>query len=849
MATGDQQTDHLSIPDPAAVGADADAAETAADDAEATRTGGTHSQQGTIAAGDSVQGLASSAATDADDAQQSAQAASRQAVSRLHQARAEPNYWTDRDKVDQKRFSGGAAKTDRGTIIIPAGDSVTVRWEAPPIKLRGEDIPPRPIYFLIVQIAPIKGAAGMLTCTLTSRDTNDPPGGWPRAFSEGPAGIYTHSFTPWESGRWHELEIANGGAEAVEILTPTVTDEPIQAAVPPLQPVPVAQRVGVTRDALPFRAPYVSGRRARESKLLDAVVGPAGSDSDAGTLRAPYASISAAPTAVDQLVGLIRGGQWRETWDSAQGQHLVGVKSGAPEGGGLPVVSAYDQVPEGDFSQAQGPVYQADVTVPGESGELDGYDNVTAMAVLKSAAAPAPSGVGELLEQVPDVETCEATPGSCYAAYQDQSASLVRFYVHLPDSGTPSGSAYRTEVTTRSRTIDASSGGNEGPDDVVVTGLHILGSIAGYGPAPLPGRSVLERSVVEGGHTHHSVIGSGSRVEDVLYTGSVPGMSGSALTFYEGDAGGGNATARRVSFLGVHDCVLCHNSNGEIFGTLRFEDVRAYDCHEVITVQDCQRVEVRDLYAADVAEWLKINATPEAGIVEGAWVNGCEGGGVKEQGGSPHLPYFELTDSIIKTKQLPESTDYGAVGAITCADTDEALVEDCIFWGYSPTNETASGRCSVFAGVGDGMTMRRNILIAQGTDTHYAGFHSDIDLGGSLGSTENYKADYNAYILVGGKDAPIWGTDNNPESDSTIKSLDKLQAVTGEEQHSILIDLRDDPRGLKAIFRDPLNGNFRFAATEEAQRVAALGAGPREVPAAWPEKPTQTEAVRAIERL
>ena len=73
------------------------------------------------------------------------------------------------------------------------------------------------------------------------------------------------------------------------------------------------------------------------------------------------------------------------------------------------------------------------------------------------------------------------------------------------------------------------------------------------------------------------------------------------------------------------------------------------------------------------------------------------------------------------------------------------------------------------------------------------------------------------------------------------------------DQHSMYVDLSADPRGIQALFVDPINGDFRWAQTDVARRCAAFcktnNVGPAAVTSRWPLVPTVDEAVRLISGL
>ncbi len=109
--------------------------------------------------------------------------------------------------------------------------------------------------------------------------------------------------------------------------------------------------------------------------------------------------------------------------------------------------------------------------------------------------------------------------------------------------------------------------------------------------------------------------------------------------------------------------------------------------------------------------------------------------------------------------------------------------------------------------------------------------------------TGNDKWNNNVYILLKG-DKIAWTT-SNPEANnggSVIQNFDEWQKQSGQDKNSLFFDLRNDPRGLKAIFADPDNGNYDLANTPEGYQVAALGAGMTTPLNCFLQKPTYEQA-------
>jgi hypothetical protein len=105
----------------------------------------------------------------------------------------------------------------------------------------------------------------------------------------------------------------------------------------------------------------------------------------------------------------------------------------------------------------------------------------------------------------------------------------------------------------------------------------------------------------------------------------------------------------------------------------------------------------------------------------------------------------------------------------------------------------------------------------------------------------------NVYILLKGN--KIEWTTSNPSANggsSLIQNFDEWKRLSGQDKNSLFFDLRNDPRGLKAIFVDPANGNYDLANTPEGYQVAALRAGMLSPLNCFLQKPNYEQAVDFI---
>ena len=182
-------------------------------------------------------------------------------------------------------------------------------------------------------------------------------------------------------------------------------------------------------------------------------------------------------------------------------------------------------------------------------------------------------------------------------------------------------------------------------------------------------------------------------------------------------------------------------------------------------------------------------------------------------------------------------------------DGTKLIVQNSIIHikSLKPINSNAIGGYFITGNSTPGTTLKayKNIFICEADSTKR--------MFAALTSTDNGVAstidewDYNVYILLKGKKFQWIVTNPSTNNGSPfVSSFEEWQHQSGQDKHSLFFDLRTDPRGLKAIFSDPENGDYALANTLEARQVAALGAGMIDPINCFIKKPTYEEAANII---
>ena len=576
-----------------------------------------------------------------------------------------------------------------------------------------------------------------------------------------------------------------------------------------------------------------------------------GSAANAGTLYAPKQSLAQPLNAIGSVVGLYRGSLFRASVPLASlgtthGVAVQDVALGSVRP--LPVVSAFDLVTNSACT-ANGDGTYTYLWTAAETLTQDGYSNVYAVEVNTAAEAATPIAARQRMIDVTSQAACVSTPGSVWVqapgtgAGQSGSSTQWAAVFHPSDSTAPGGGAYRYEVISRLGPL-AWSVGNTG--DGAAAGLTLVGSNNGYGSLGGPVGFVGDRLVLLHCTTHTAVIGGGSLQRSVFYemgdstaiqlawyTPSPAGVVSfdmRACLFYT-NAGTAQSAAR------IPDSVLAHSGDGSNFARG--------------DISDCAFLGARRQDGSLSGTAIGYNNV-NTGVIDRCYVFGYQG-----PFGGPMPTTSEVKNSVFRSVYLTMVSGsfhdnlVAAEGLLLANDpqylsavgwqfrANGAAVTNNLFWVHglpAAANDNQANGFSVYPGVTTGTAQRNIVVLDPATPATPAAYtQGQIPAGVSL--------DYNLIINT----ATTFATPNN----GNVHTWASYRANTpAQDAHSLYVDLSADPRGLKAVFMDPANGDFRWAQTDVARQCAAYcranGVGPATVTSRWPTVPTVDEAARML---
>lgn len=448
-----------------------------------------------------------------------------------------------------------------------------------------------------------------------------------------------------------------------------------------------------------------------------------------------------------------------------------------------------------------------------------------------------PVSAVKYLRLVLGVGRCDSTAGSYYTAGVITNPASI--YIH-PTQGSPGRNKYRYEVTTRNFSVNGLYVNNS-----TYERLFLQSSAYGYGMLAA-GKNTLVRNVIfQGGGTHHVVMKSGG-IDSSLF---LPGPNGLkdriAAIFYEAEGTNNVNTITNSVFLDIPNPVYTHTNGTVNHKSLTIDKVYAFadtlDAGVAFSGNDTDSIYVVNSYTENyptgwsgVASALNIKNsifrnTNQSAIAVGNIQNVAQN--------------TTLHNVLIKTngndRNQIEANHRSAFGIRAPYPTSNVEISNSILHGFSTWNKPGT---TIYAfQVGGQLKAHHNIYICDVSDNSVVHISRGNNYGGQ-GSSDNFVSDSNVYILARGAGFH-WFVDPFNAQENNIFTLSQFTALTGQDKHSLFIDLRNNPLGLKAIFVDHNNGNWTLTQTSQAKAIRELKAGMTAPPLYYPQRPSVENAV------
>ncbi len=470
-------------------------------------------------------------------------------------------------------------------------------------------------------------------------------------------------------------------------------------------------------------------------------------------------------------------------------------------------------------------------------GGIGQYSFVYIFEIDKTLEKTAPFTARKVLKFVYSQEEADATPGSFYEPITT-TENPKKIYVHTTDGNAPGqNQQYRYEVSVRDRALNVTyQPGNH------FEHLWVRGYGAGNGMIPTGENSTFNRMIFgPGGGIHHLVL-RGANVNNSLYLPSGKNMTQLAVVFYDVEGFGRHNTISNSIFLDIKEPVYTHHSYGSNFGALELNNVFSFadsnDYGGFVQNMDTDSVLLRNSYSYQHKYgygygWAKYVDIKNCGFID--VMMGIGFGYLKTMA--------SVNNTFIKTKG-------NSVTAIELAQSIQLLLANSII--HLRSNATADNNNAVAGSLisragywGNSINATGNIFICD-VDPSKSVLAATTNTDNGAGTTTD-RWQNNVYVLLRG-DKIFWRV-TNPVTNSwstDIVSFEQWKVQSGQDKKSLFFDLRNDPRGLKAIFSDPENGDYELANTFEGNQIRALRAGMTKPISCFVKKPTYEEAAALI---
>ena len=464
------------------------------------------------------------------------------------------------------------------------------------------------------------------------------------------------------------------------------------------------------------------------------------------------------------------------------------------------------------------------------------YSFIYVTEVNKQTALQQPYTSKKPLRFINNVAQADTMQGS-YVEEITNGPIAKKIYVHTSNSASPNNNEnYQYQIAVKDWAIYGFTIPNNRYEK-----LWVYGYGAGVGMLSSGTNAYYNRIIFgPGGGIHHLGVRGGS-INKCVFLPASENVTEYAVVFYDTQGNYGRNSINNSLFLGIDKPLYTHaGSNSQIkFSSFSLNNVIAFSEKKgggiAIAGNDVDSILVNRMYASNYG-FIYTNSYPAyVGITNSVFLNTVYG-----------IKCFNRS-TICKVENTYIQTEHPNRGTgINSGDSTNLFVTNSIIHlqcGKLLANNSAfiingtgkaTNSCKIF----------RNIFIlsADSTNTIPAGKARAANATFNNGD----EWDYNVYVLLKGKGI-CWQMANTQGTNYvTLNTLEAWQTQTGQDAHSIYIDLRNDERGLKALFTDPDNGNFSLTNSTTAQLVKNISAGMLVPLQCYITKPTQEQAAAMV---
>jgi hypothetical protein len=461
------------------------------------------------------------------------------------------------------------------------------------------------------------------------------------------------------------------------------------------------------------------------------------------------------------------------------------------------------------------------------------YANIIVAEIDTTLEKTNPVTAVRYLTLVSDPERCNNQAGTFYTPNILTNPCMV--YMH-PSEGAPGANKFRYEVTTRNHGIYGYL-----LDGLTFENLFLQSSGHGIGMLGAGTNSTIKNVIFQGGGIHHTVIKSG-QMDSCLF---LPGPKGLreviAAVFYDTEGKQRHNRITNTIFLDVPSAVYSHTLGSNSYKSLVLDKVYAFADSTTatygLTANDTDSIEVTNCYVEGYPYGWWFGGGSKLSIKNSLFIKTNQAG-IQPYVKSGTIGEVKINNVLITTNanDYNQNHENGWVAFGIRAPNNNARVEvsNTIIHCYS-TWHGANQAVTTYQ-VAGALNAHHNIYICDVNDENSI-YMNIADNSGGRGTSTNVSSNNNAFILLRGSKFNWMVSPNNSNGESSISTLPEWQFLTGQDKNSIVIDLRNNPLGLKAIFVDPEHGNWTLAQTLQADSIRRIGAGMTAPPLFYPKRP------------
>ena len=468
---------------------------------------------------------------------------------------------------------------------------------------------------------------------------------------------------------------------------------------------------------------------------------------------------------------------------------------------------------------------------------IESYSYIYVFEIDRSLEETAPFSARKLLQFVTSEALVENTSGSFYSPLYITS-NPRQMYIHTSDGSSPNNNKkYRYEVTVRDWAINSTY-----QPDNVFENLWVRGFGAGNGMLPGGNNSYYNKIIFgPGAGIHHIGIRSGI-IDHSLFLPAAKNTNDFAVVFYDLEGLARHCTVKNSIFLDIRAPLYAHTSYGTNYGMIEMNNIVGFaDSTQrdgFMFTSNTDSILLNNIYAEGYTCGYNYGSAKYS-VISNSYFKDVNFG-IAYSAKNPVKA--SVTNVLVKTAGSLYTS-----GIYTQTNTSLTLTNSI----FNISNNNASNLQNAGSFV--------NNIAAINSYIHATGniFVCNINSSGTLiaattntdqgAATSKDVWDNNVYILLSG-DKIVWKTTNAATNKGkvVIDNFEEWQKQSGQDKHSLFFDLKNDPRGLQAIFQDPDHGNYDLANTTEGKQIGDLKAGMSEPITCFLKKPTYEEAADYI---